>query len=128
MFDAPYGRSMVPTICDMIDRTIGVLLDPPAAPPPKEAQPAAQIQQGYAFVAMAMNRDDDQLVDVLEAIKEAAKDCSIAAERVDDVESNDRITDRILESIRRAEFVIVDLTHERPNVFYEDYLPPGALR
>jgi len=35
------------------------------------------------------------------------------------VESNDRITDRILESITKAEFVIVDLTNERPNVFFE---------
>jgi TIR domain len=28
MFDAPYLRSLVPTICDMIDRTIGVLRNP----------------------------------------------------------------------------------------------------
>ena len=45
--------------------------------------------------------------------------CGIHAERVDEQQSNERITDRILESIRKAEFVIVDLTHERPNVFYE---------
>ena len=37
--------------------------------------------------------------------------------RVDEVESNERITDRVLESITKAEFVIVDLTKERPNVF-----------
>ena len=116
MFDAPYGKSMAPTICDMIDRTIGVLRNPP---PAEDVELPPQIQQGYAFIAMAMDKDDHHLVDVLEAIKEAAKDCSIQAERVDDVESNERITDRILQSIRRAEFVIVDLTHERPNVFYE---------
>jgi len=38
---------------------------------------------------------------------------------VDELQSNERITDRILESIRKAEFVIVDLTYSRPNVFYE---------
>jgi hypothetical protein len=41
------------------------------------------------------------------------------AQRIDEDESSERITDRILESIRKAEFVIVDLTEERPNVFFE---------
>jgi len=84
-----------------------------------EVGPAISIQIGYAFVAMPIDSDDHQLVDVLEAIKTAAADCGIIAERVDEVESNQRITDRILESITKAEFVIVDLTKERPNVFFE---------
>jgi len=104
----------------MIGSTIGVLRNPP---PVKTTQvgPAinASIQTGYAFVAMPIDSDDDQLVDVLEAIKTAAADCGISAERVDEVESNQRITDRILQSITKAEFVIVDLTKERPNVFFE---------
>jgi nucleoside 2-deoxyribosyltransferase len=56
---------------------------------------------------------------VLDAIKVAATTCGISAERVDEAESNNRITDRILESIAKAEFVIVDLTNERPNVLFE---------
>jgi hypothetical protein len=120
MFDAPYSMSLVPTICDMIDSTIGVLRNPPLVKT-KQVLPAinASIQTGYAFVAMPIDSDDDQLVDVLETIKTAAADCGITAERVDEVESNQRITDRILESIAKAEFVIVDLTKERPNVFFE---------
>ena len=110
--------SMVPIICDMLDKTIGVLMMPPLG---NNAKPKieAKVQAGHAFVAMAMDKDDAALVDVLDAIKEASKKCSVTAERVDDVESNERITDRVLESIRRAEFVIVDLTKEKPNVFYE---------
>lgn len=80
---------------------------------------SATVQQGYAFVAMPIDKDDHQLVDVLDAIKEAATKCSVTAERVDEVETNERITDRILDSITKAEFVIVDLTKERPNVFFE---------
>src|SRR5438270_2587073 len=95
MFDAPYLMSLVPTICDMIDNTIGVLRDPL---PVREEQTApkvsAEVQQGYAFVAMPIDKDDHQLVDVLEAIKDAAAKCSVIAERVDEVESNERITDR----------------------------------
>lgn len=78
-----------------------------------------QIQKGYAFIAMPINPDDPQLDDVLDTIKTSANRFGINAERVDEPQSNERITDRILESIRKAEYVIVDLTHSRPNVFYE---------
>jgi hypothetical protein len=120
MFQAPYFMSLVPTICDMIDSTIGVLRDPPPTTT-RQYQPTIEerTQQGYAFVAMPIDRDDHELVDVLEAIKDAAAKCEVTAERIDEVESSDRITDRILESIIKAEFVIVDLTKERPNVFFE---------
>ena len=73
----------------------------------------------FAFIAMPMDKDDHQLVDVLETIKSAAQKCGVVAERVDDTKSNERITDRILKSIDRAEYVIADLTKERPNVFFE---------
>jgi nucleoside 2-deoxyribosyltransferase len=105
----------------MLDKTVGVLLNPP--PETKvdssKAKISSETQAGYAFVAMAIDKNDHQLVDVLEAIKEVSKDFGIEAERIDEAESNERITTRILSSIRRAEYVIVDLTNEKPNVFYE---------
>ena len=97
--------SMVPTICDMLDQTIGVLLNP--LPEPKGApEPIieTEIQRGYAFVAMPMDEDNHPLVDVLDAIKTAASDCGITAERIDDDERSERITDRIIESIRKAQY------------------------
>jgi hypothetical protein len=77
------------------------------------------IDSSYAFIAMPMDPENHELIDVLDAIKEAAKKCGIHAERIDEPQSNERITDRILESIRRAGYIIVDLTHSRPNVFFE---------
>ncbi|MGA7875284.1 MAG: hypothetical protein WCA08_06440 [Desulfoferrobacter sp.] len=77
------------------------------------------VDPGYAFIAMPMNPEDETLVDVLDAVKEAAKRCGVRAERIDEPQSNERITDRILESIRKAKYVIVDLTNSRPNVFFE---------
>jgi hypothetical protein len=62
---------------------------------------------------------DAALEDVLEAIKETARRCGLYAERIDEPASNERITDRVLESLRKAEYVIVDLRGSRPNVFYE---------
>ena len=121
IFNSPYEMSVIPHIHDMIDKTIGVLLSRPtnfsAIHPHVDSDP--DIHTGYAFIAMQIATDDPQVEDVLEAIKEAAKRCGIHAERVDEPHSNDRITDRILESIRKAEYVIVDLTSSRPNVFYE---------
>jgi hypothetical protein len=119
MFDTVYLMSVVPQIIDTLDKTIGVLRSPPLSDEAPKARIELEIQSGYAFVAMPMDEDDHQLVDVLEAIKAGAKECGITAERIDEEERSERITDRMLESIRKAEFVIVDLTNERPNVFYE---------
>jgi hypothetical protein len=112
-----YGRSLISTIVDSIDATIGVL----SASPPEETvvQLGQPFQKGYVFIAMAMDSSDTSLDDVLDALKEGCRRCGLEAERVDEPASNDRITDRILESIRKAEYVVVDLTHSKPNVFYE---------
>src|SRR5271165_6999553 len=84
----------------------------PSASPLRAAPCLAQLEN--------VNGDlSNYLVDVLEAIKDAAAKCGVTAERVDEVETNERITDRILESIIKAQYVIVDLTKERPNVFFE---------
>lgn len=127
IFNPPYGRSVIPTIIDWIDRAIGIFKDPEyEAQRERETTTSAQgvveqmeVQAGYVFIAMPINPDDAQLEDVLDAIKDAASRCSLLAERVDEVHSSERITDRILESIRKAEFVVADLTGARPNVFYE---------
>lgn len=76
-----------------------------------------EVQAGYVFVAMPIAAGDFD--DVLDSIKEACQRCGLTAERIDEAQSNERITDRILESIRKAQFVIADLTGSRPNVFYE---------
>jgi len=122
MFDPPYGINLARIVVDMIDKTIGVLRAGPAAGPSAEmprVQVDLDVQKGYAFVAMPMDPEDLGLVDVLDAIKEGAMRCGIHAERVDEPQYNERITDRVLESIRKAEYVIVDLTNSKPNVFYE---------
>jgi hypothetical protein len=121
LFEPPWGVDLGKVVLDMIDHTIGALrsgiIREKRRKDPSTIQ--AEITKGYAFVAMPIDPADPTLDDVLDAIKEAAKRCGITAERVDEPTSNERITDRILQSIKRAEFVIVDLTHSRPNVYYE---------
>jgi hypothetical protein len=77
------------------------------------------IRVGHAFIAMAMDPNDPSLEDVLDAIKDGASKCGITAERIDEASSNEPITVRMLTAIEIAEFVVVDLTNARPNVFYE---------
>lgn len=121
LFGAPYGMSMVSYVVDMVDETIGVLRVPPEGEADISDVPKVEVsvQQNYAFVAMPIDPNKPELEDVLDSIKEVAQRCGVQAERVNEPQSNERITDRILESIQRAEFVIVDLTGSRPNVYYE---------
>ncbi len=120
MFEQIYSMNPIPPLIDMLDQTIGTLRNPRPAIETTEARviPEAVIE-GYVFIAMPMKAGKPEYDDVHDAIKAAAAECGLNAERVGAVESNERITDRILESIRRAHFVVVDLTDARPNVFYE---------
>lgn len=123
MFNDAWGMSLNPPLRDMIDKTIGALKDWEASGgPPVNDVPVVDtkdVRAGFVFIAMPMDEGNPLFEDVHDAIKTTAEACGLNAERVDDVESNERITDRVLESIERAEFVIADLTDARPNVFYE---------
>jgi hypothetical protein len=120
MFDSPYEMDLTSQVVDMIDRTIGVLLNPPPEiQKMDEPTVTTEVVKNYAFIAMPIKPDDPELEDVLDSIKEACNRCGVQAERVDEPASNERITDRIIESIRKAEYVIVDLSQSKPNVFYE---------
>jgi hypothetical protein len=123
LFNAPYGANVSSFIIDMLEQTIGVLKDPEYAKALEATESVDvvrnEIQKGYVFIAMPMAGDKPEYEDVHDTIKQVALDCGLHAERVDDVQSNERITDRLLESIRRAQYVVADLTDSKPNVFYE---------
>jgi len=53
------------------------------------------------------------------AISGAAEAVGLRAERVKDVKGDYRITDQIMAMINRARLIVADLTHERPNVYFE---------
>ena len=71
-----------------------------------------------AFVMMAMT-NDSEFEEVYQIIKSECKEFDITAERIDEVHSSGLITDEILEKIDSSEYLIVDLSLERPNVYYE---------
>lgn len=124
IFNPPYGMDLISEIYDMIDECVGIISSQSEDEIEKKIEinrieVKSETIKDYAFIAMSMNSDNPELEDVLDSIKESCSRCGIQAERIDEPESNERITDRILESIRKAEFVIVDLTNSKPNVYYE---------
>jgi nucleoside 2-deoxyribosyltransferase len=70
------------------------------------------------FVASAFDRDDvDAIFD--KAICPVLKAVNCDPKRVDRVEHNDDIDNKIFELMDSCDFCIADLTHARPSVYYE---------
>ena len=99
--------------------TLGVVAAADLAVATSSSTSLATIEANTAFIIMWMDPQRPELEDVLEAFKSVCHSFGIVARRADDVQHEDRITDVILNNIQKAEFLIADLTGERPNVFYE---------
>jgi hypothetical protein len=72
-----------------------------------------------AFILMWMGDEMPELDDTYNAIKRVCELFDIKAYRVDDTEPKGQITDAILDNIKKAQYIIADLTGIRPNVYYE---------
>jgi len=70
------------------------------------------------FVAMAFGKEDaGRVYDNL--ICPVLKERGIAPVRVDRLEHNENIDDKMMQALREADFVIADLTYARPSVYFE---------
>ena len=74
------------------------------------------MQNDLVFVIMSFSPDMEP---VFEGIGAAAQTAGFQAKRVKDIVGDYRITSRIIELITTSCMVVVDLTHERPNVYFE---------
>ncbi|HWN65302.1 MAG TPA: hypothetical protein VNN24_06410 [Candidatus Binatus sp.] len=70
------------------------------------------------FVASALDRADaDEIYDT--AIRPTLRELKIRPTRVDRIEHNDDIDDKIFALMKAADFCIADLTYARPSVYHE---------
>lgn len=78
----------------------------------------SNLKKFKCFVAMAFDHDDtDKMYD--KAIVPILKKLHVKPVRIDRVEHNDDIDDRIIKEIKECDFMIADLTYARPSVYFE---------
>lgn len=68
------------------------------------------------FVVIPFTEDMDP---IFEGVREASRTLGLSATRVKDVVGDIRITETLLAMIRGAKVIIADITHEKPNVYFE---------
>ncbi|MEO8163905.1 MAG: hypothetical protein ABI619_00780 [Betaproteobacteria bacterium] len=88
--------------------------NPPATTVPDVLEP---VKKKLVFVAMPFAQEFDDVYQF--GIYGTVRRCGFVCERVDESFYAGNMVDRIMDGIRRAEFVIADLTAERPNVYLE---------
>lgn len=72
-----------------------------------------------AFLIMRIAPDDDDVQDVYDAYVECFAKFGIEARRADDIQHDEIITVRVMDEIKNSEYLLGDLTGQRPNVYYE---------
>ncbi len=77
-----------------------------------------KFQKNLVFVGMAFDLPSN-LSDTYQAIKRSCEELGLNAVRVDDFQDSGPITVQVLKGIEDAEFLIFDLSADRPNVYYE---------
>ncbi len=77
------------------------------------------IKPNTAFVLMAIDPNNYDIEDIYCAIKETCLSFGITAYRADEIQHQESITNVILSELSACEYLIADLTHEKPNVYYE---------
>jgi hypothetical protein len=83
-----------------------------------DMQDQHRVDEDLCFIMMPF---DTSFAGVHQTIKGVVKDYAgvVKCVRADEISRSTRITDDILDYIRRARFLVADLTGSNPNVFYE---------
>jgi hypothetical protein len=75
-----------------------------------------EMESKLVFVICSFSSDMEP---IYEGIKEAAHAVGLDAKRVKDVIGDYQISNQIMSMIAKARLIVADLTHERPNVYFE---------
>lgn len=87
--------------------------------PAKNPNLSQSYRPNTAFIMMLIDNNNPENEDVYGAYKECFSKFGVKAVRADEIEHDDVITKRIIEEIQTSEFLVGDLSNERPSVYYE---------
>lgn len=76
-----------------------------------------EFEEGLVFVIMPFR--GQEMADAYAAIKDECKKLRLQAKRVDENTGSGFVIREITDLIEGSEFIVCDLTNERPNVYYE---------
>lgn len=82
-----------------------------------DPQDQGEFELGLVFVIMPFQ--GQEMTNVYTAIKDECRKLGLNVIRVDENYGSGLIIREVIELIERAEFIICDLSNERPNVYYE---------
>ncbi|MHB1697538.1 MAG: hypothetical protein ACYCSQ_05505 [bacterium] len=92
----------------------------PIEPAEEKLNYSTQFKPNTAFIIMPIDDENHpELVDIYDAIVAVCNEFNIKALRSDKIPHQDKIMDIVIKEIRESEFLIADLTLNRPNVYYE---------
>jgi hypothetical protein len=78
-----------------------------------------ELQEEVASLVFVICPFSPDMDPIFEGIREAAKAVSLEAKRVKDVVGDYQITTQLMNMIAQARLIVADLSHERPNVYFE---------
>lgn len=108
---------------DQVEGIVELLTVTPSHIPDGLPRKNPNLSQAYrpntAFIMMRINPNNPYWDDVYDTYKQCFKKFGINAFRADEIEHEDVITTRVMEEIKTSEFLVGDLTEERPSVYYE---------
>ena len=84
----------------------------------RTAASAPNVVLGSLFITIPSADYDAEMRNVLMAIKLASMECGLEPIQIVNPDGNGPISPKILETLANAEFVVADLTHERPCVYF----------
>lgn len=112
------AAQLAPLVDDIAARVVQLLASNQKMKPRDSGKPSARPSTESNLVFVVMSFSDD-MEPIFEGIAAAAASVGLEAKRVKDVSGDYRITDKIMEMILSSRLVVVDLSHERPNVYFE---------
>ncbi|MGA8026551.1 MAG: hypothetical protein WB992_05355 [Bryobacteraceae bacterium] len=112
------ATQLAPLVDEIAARVVQLLSSDQTGRPqvPTPTSTARGNDSNLVFVVMSFV---DEMEPIFEGIAAAATSVGLQAKRVKDISGDYRITDKIMEMILSSRLVVVDLSHERPNVYFE---------